>query len=197
MSQDHINRRHFLNISLGSSLIVITGRLRPLLGQDEPLEVTLNSRYATGQWFYDPFGLFVNPGQTVRWTTNQWGATVTAFHPDHDNHELRMPPGARPFDSPILGNRHNTSFDYTFEVEGTYDYYSRYQEVLGMIGRIVVGRPGGPGERPLGYGGSEGRAPIYRDMRTAFEALNSQEIVQKKVVPFPQDLLVRKFPYRP
>ena len=197
MSRDNMDRRNFLNLFLGSSFIMITTQWTSLLGQDEALEVSINSRYASGQWFYDPFGLYVEPGQTVKWTNRKWGATVTAFHPDNDNHELRIPLDAKPFDSGLLGDRFNTYFEYTFEAEGTYDYFSKYHEVLGMMGRIVVGKPGGPGERPLGYGAQEGRAPIYRDLMTAFKALDSEEILQEKTVPFPRALLVKQFPYRP
>jgi len=79
-----------------------------------------------------------------------WGGSVTAFHPSHDNHELRIPEGARPFDSGILieGDNPRARFEWIFEEEGTYDYYSRRQERLGAVGRIVVGSPGGPGEEP-------------------------------------------------
>ena len=62
---------------------------------------------------------------------------MTAFHPDHDNHELRIPEGAQPFDSGMLAAME--SFQWTFEVEGTYDYYSKHHEGAGLIGRIVVG----------------------------------------------------------
>jgi len=84
--------------------------------------------------------------------------------------------------------------EWTFEVEGTYDYYSQRQEVIGMVGRIVVGRPGGPGERPLGYGSGEGRAPIFREARKVFEFARSEEIVRRKVIPYPVKELERRFP---
>jgi hypothetical protein len=85
---------------------------------------------------------------------------------------------------------------WTFEVEGTYDYYSRAYEYLGMVGRIIVGQPGGPGERPPGYGNRNGRAVMYRDAGRLFEYLKSDEIVQKKRIPYPMDLLRRPFPWR-
>jgi len=37
-------------------------------------------------------------------------------------------------------------FEYTFEKPGTYDYYCIPHKSVGMVGRIVVGSPGGPAE---------------------------------------------------
>ena len=90
--------------------------------------------------------------------------------------------------------RVGTTFGYTFEVEGTYDYYSRRHEVIGMVGRIVVGRPGGPGEKPFGYGSREGRAPIYKEVEKVFEFARSEEIVRENVIPYPVKALERRFP---
>ena len=59
---------------------------------------------------------------------------MTAFHPDNDNHELRIPEGAQPFDSGMLAAME--SFQWTFDVEGTYDYFSKHHEGAGLIGRI-------------------------------------------------------------
>jgi plastocyanin len=204
MTERHLNRRRFVtdSIALVGGVVVVNWRVEPALAQRaivDPggLAVGINSRYETGQWFFEPMGLFIEPGQTVRWTANNWGATVTAFHPANGNHELRIPESAQPFDSGILGDIYNKEFEHTFTVPGTYDYFATHHEVLGLMGRIVVGKPGGPGEMPLGYGGREGRAPVFPDMQTLFKRLNSQEIVQKKRVPFPRDILVRRPPYRP
>ena len=122
------------------------------------MKIVLN--YGRGLWYYDPVGLYIQPGDTVRWQALRWTPTVTAFHPDNDNHELRIPTGAMPFDSGILATMQ--TWEWTFTVAGTYDYYSKHHEAAGLIGRVVVGAPGGPGEKPPRYGGSEGRTPIYR-----------------------------------
>ena len=117
---------------------------------------------------------------------------MTAFHPDNDNHELRIPENAKSFDSGIM--LVGTTFEYTFEVEGTYDYYSRRQEVIGTVGRIVVGSPGGPGEKPLGYGSGEGRSPIFKEIEKTFAFAHSEEIVREKRIPYPVKALERRFP---
>ncbi len=81
-------------------------------------------------------------------------------------------------------------------MEGTYDYYSHTNEYLGMVGRIIVGQPGGPEEQPPGYGNRQGREVMYRDAKLLLEVLKSDEIVRKNKVQAPPELLRRDFPWR-
>jgi plastocyanin len=149
-------------------------------------------RFSDSLYCFDPVGLFVQPGETIRFIPGRSDiTTLSAYHPDNDNHELRIPEAAEPFN---FGFSERLHFDFILEVEGTYDYFSKYQEVVGMVGRIVVGRPGGPGEKPWGYGGAEGRNPIYKSILQTAALLNSQEIMQKKIVPFPLDERVPPYP---
>ena len=171
-------------------------RLSVLGAEPVAAEITVGNNYRLGQWFFDPVGLYIQKGQTVRWQGRKWGTTVTAYHPSNDNHELRIPENAQPFDSGLLGQTIGNTFEWTFDVEGTYDYFCRNHEILGMVGRIVVGSPGGPAEEnPPGYGASEGRAPVFPAEAMLLEAIPSQQIVDKKTIPYPRDLLVRKYPY--
>lgn len=195
-----LTRRHLLKTSaLGIAALHVPGFQIEVLGQSgDAVEITINSVYIRGQWFYDPVGLYIEPGTTVRWVPGKWGATVTAFHPSNANHELRIPENARPFDSGLIGEdsiRYNR-FEWTFDVEGTYDYFSLHHEPLGLVGRIVVGNPGGPAEsnRP-GYGARDGRAPVFPAQAELLEFLSSQNIAAQKTVPYPTDLLVRRYPY--
>ena len=41
------------------------------------------------------------------------------------------------------------AFEVTLTVEGVYDYFCTPHEEAGMVGRIIVGRPSGPGARPV------------------------------------------------
>ena len=75
-----------------------------------------------------------------------------------------------------------------------YDFFSRNQEPVGAVGRIVVGAPGGPGEKPLGYGASEGRSPVYPSVRKLLSWLSSDKILREKVVPYPVELMEQTFP---
>jgi plastocyanin len=106
-----------------------------------------------GQFVFDPAGLRVQPGDTVRWFNLGDNHSTTAYHPGNGK-ELRIPEGAEPWDSGVLGiGDAGFTLEYTFNVEGTYDYYCTPHEFLGMVGRIVNGRPGGPAEeKPLSVG---------------------------------------------
>ena len=107
----------------------------------EVIEIGITSNYRMGRWFYDPVGVYVEPGQKIRWVGRKWGGSVTAFHPSNDNHELRIPESAKPFDSGILiqGDAPAARFEWVFEEEGTYDYFSLHHERLGAV-RANCGR---------------------------------------------------------
>ena len=90
--------------------------------------VLARRNYAQGRFYFDPAGVFLEVGQTVRWENSDWGFNVSAFHPEIENHELRIPEAAQPFDSGLMVE--GASFEWTFRVEGTYDYYSRSMKPL-------------------------------------------------------------------
>ena len=144
--------------------------------------------YNGGVYYFNPAGLYIEVGQTVAWV-GVGRRAVTAYHPSLNNHELRIPQNAEPMGS-------GSTYRRTFDVEGTYDYYSPTHEYLGMVGRIIVGAPGGPGEEPPGYGNRQGRAVMYRDAARVLEHLKSEDIVSQKRIPYPTDLVRRDFPWR-
>jgi plastocyanin len=92
-------------------------------------------------WF-DPIGVLVRPGQTVRWTNKDPGNshTSTAYHPANDRHPLRIPAAAKPWNSDYL--LPDQSFETTLTVSGVYDYFCFPHEHAGMVGRLVVAEPG-------------------------------------------------------
>jgi len=98
---------------------------------------------------FDPIGLWVAPGTTIRWVVEANVHTATAYHPANGGHPLRIPERARPWDSDYLVEP-GQSFAVLLTVEGTYDYFCLPHEAAGMVGRIIVGRPGGPGARTPG-----------------------------------------------
>ena len=100
-------------------------------------------------WF-DPIGLYVEPRTTVRWVVRENVHTTTAYHPRNDRHSLRIPESAAPWDSGFLVHP-GDHFDVTLAVPGVYDYYCMPHEAAGMVGRIVVGQPLGPGAQPFDY----------------------------------------------
>lgn len=100
-------------------------------------------------WF-DPIGLHVEPGTTVRWLVRENVHTTTAYHPQNDHHPLRIPERAVPWNSGYLVNPRD-HFEVTLTVPGVYDYYCTPHEAAGMVGRIVVARPAGPGAEAFDY----------------------------------------------
>ena len=191
MKQVTLSRRTFLKTAGSCAVLGMTGLAST---QNVPTPPTVKGllRLSDSLWCFDPVGLFVQRGETVRFMNGSIQMiTITSYHPKNDNHELRMPEQAEPFD---FGVPERPFYDVTFDIEGTYDFFSRYQELLGMIGRIVVGRPGGPAEQPWGYGGREGRSPIFEAVRKTAALVESKEIVDKKVIRFPFDAMVPPYP---
>ncbi|MFA9518084.1 plastocyanin/azurin family copper-binding protein [Halopenitus sp. H-Gu1] len=121
-------RRRFLGV-LGASAVSSMGLSQPATAQGTPV-VRMGNNY------FDPIGLYVEPGTTVRFEIEAGAHSATAY-PE------RIPTGVDTFDS---GTISEGSFEYTFETPGTYDYYCIPHKSVGMVGRIVVGNPGGPAE---------------------------------------------------
>ncbi len=133
-------------------------------------------------WF-DPIGLYVEPGQTVRWVVDSNVHTTTAYHPRNDGHSLRIPEGAVPWDSGFLVNP-GDRFEVTLTVEGVYDYFCAPHEAAGMVGRLVVGRPAGPGALPFDYfrgrPGTGNWKPVPAAAREAFPSV--ERILEERIV---------------
>jgi len=95
-------------------------------------------------YYFDPIGLHVDPGETVTFRIESGNHSATAYtesNPRSD--ERRIPEGADGWNSETL---RRGSFDHAFETEGTHDYYCIPHKRLAMVGRVVVGSPGGPAE---------------------------------------------------
>jgi len=116
----------------------------------EVVEIYMKSDPLGSEVWFDPIGVHIKPGQTVRWIVTENVHTTTAYHPENDMHSLRIPKGATPWNSGFLVNK-GDHFDVTLTVEGVYDYYCMPHEEAGMVGRIVVGKAGGPGAMPFDY----------------------------------------------
>jgi len=105
------------------------------------VEITMSGRPDGSKVWFDPYGVLIQPGQTVRWTNRDKSNahTATAYAPQNDEHPRRIPEGAAAFDSDYL--LPDESFEGTFEVPGVYDYYCIPHEMSGMVGRIIVAGP--------------------------------------------------------
>lgn len=135
---------------------------------------------------FDPVGIWVSPGTVVRWVVEANVHTVTAYHPRNGRHSLRIPKEAQPFDSGFLINP-GATFEQRLTVEGVYDYFCLPHEAAGMVGRVVVGQPAGPGTWPFDYFKTLPEAADWLDVpqaaRTAFPTI--ERIVREKTVPLP------------
>ena len=147
-------------------------------------------------WF-DPIGLFVESGVTVRWIVRENVHTTTAYHPRNDNHALRVPERALPWDSGFLVHP-GSHFDVTFTVPGVYDYYCMPHEAAGMVGRIIVGKPLGPGAEPFDYWvgrpGTEGWHHVPELARVSFPSI-TRILAERRVRPEGEPRGIRVSPH--
>ena len=142
----------------------------------------MSDTLGTKVWF-DPIGIRIEPGQTLRFIVHANVHTTTAYHPRNDLHSLRIPEGAEPWDSGFLVNP-GSHFEVTLTVSGVYDYFCAPHEAAGMVGRIVVGQPAGPGGLPFDYfkgrPGTRGWKPVPRAAQEAFPSVN--DIMRRRVI---------------
>lgn len=166
-------------------------RFRARPDSPAPLEViAMRSDVAGSRVWFDPLGLYVEPGTTVRWIVRDNVHTTTAYHPGNDQHSLRIPEGATPWDSGYLVNP-GDHFEVTLTVPGVYDYYCLPHEAAGMVGRIVVGEAGGPGNQDFDYWvgrpGTEAWRPVPDAARRTFPGVvriqNERRVHAQEVVP--------------
>ena len=133
----------------GAVLLAAPALRRALAAAPAVVEVRMRSDPDGARVGFDPIGLRVAPGTAVRWLVEANVHTATAYHPANGGHPLRIPAHAAPWDSGYLAEPGQV-FEVTLTAEGVYDYFCAPHEVAGMVGRIIVGRPGGPGARPPG-----------------------------------------------
>jgi plastocyanin len=140
-------RRRLLLVAAAAAF----GVMAPGRGRAAGAAVMMNGTADGSQVWFDPIGLWVAPGTAVTWANRDQANThtVTAYHPANGSHSLRIPETAEPWDSGYL--LPGKSFTRVLTVEGVYDYFCRPHELVGMVGRIVVGQPAGPGTRPFDW----------------------------------------------
>jgi plastocyanin len=186
-SSSRLRRRSVLRAGgLVLAGLAVSAALRPVRAGGI-VEIRLRSdRLGTKVWF-DPIGLLIEPGQTVRWVNESNVHTSTAYHPDNDGHPLRIPKAAEPWNSGYLvepGDR----FEVTLTVPGVYDYFCAPHEAAGMVGRIIVSEPSGPGALPFdsfqGDPAAQQWHPVPKAAQAAFpsiEAIMNERVVRAAV----------------
>ncbi|HEY3064740.1 MAG TPA: plastocyanin/azurin family copper-binding protein [Methylomirabilota bacterium] len=175
-----VTRRAFLT---GSAVAFLGAAAPRPLRAAPPLEIRMRATERGEQVWFDPIGVLVTPGQTIRWVVERDVHTTTAYHPANDHHSRRIPEAAAPWDSGFLVQK-GAHFDVTLTVDGVYDYYCLPHEEAGMVGRIIVGKPGGPGAWPFDYwkgaAFASGWKPVPMAAQQALPAIET--IMKRKVV---------------
>lgn len=110
---------------------------------------TVGLRSLGGDFAFDPAGLLLEPGDRLTWLNMGDFHTTSAFHPDNADLlgvevPMRIPEGAEPWHSGMLGLDAGTEFSHTFRVPGVHDYFCQPHYSFGMVGRVVVTAPDGP-----------------------------------------------------
>jgi len=96
-----VSRRHILRIGGGLLAGLAWPRL-PLAA--EAVEIRMQGNADGSQVWFNPIGLRIKPGQTIRWVNLDSGNshTATAYHPKNFERPLRIPEGAEPWNSDYL-----------------------------------------------------------------------------------------------
>jgi plastocyanin len=171
-----VSRRHILQIGG----VVLAGLASPRISHaTEPVEIRMQGNADGSHVWFDPVGLHVESGQTIRWVNLDPGNshTATAYHPQTFERPLRIPEGAEPWHSDYL--LPNESFSVTLRDEGVYDFFCVPHEHAGMVGRIIVGQPDrSPAADPSGQ--AAGGEPIPEIALRAFPSV--AEIMRRGIV---------------
>lgn len=152
--------------------LLLTGLATPAIAHeiDFLTDITMRSDIDGAKVWFDPIGVLVQPGATIRWTIRENVHTATAYHPDNDDHSLRIPKGAESWNSDYLVNP-GDAFEVTLTVPGVYDYYCAPHEQGGMVGRIILLDATGPGTQPFDYFKAMQPAPEWQEVPDMAQAM--------------------------
>jgi plastocyanin len=129
-------------------------------------ENTVEMRTDGSEYIFDPMGLFVESGTTVTWVNASGAHSSTAYADGNGGATVtRIPEDAEPWNSETLSEE-GATFEHTFDVAGTYDYFCIPHKTLGMLGRIVVDEPGGPAEGSMPPDGDVPESDTIVDQET-------------------------------
>ncbi|WP_192259820.1 plastocyanin/azurin family copper-binding protein [Mesorhizobium caraganae] len=167
-----LTRREILGAGGGLAALSLTSQT---VWGSEIVEIRMQGRDDGSHVWFDPIGILIKLGQTIRWTNFNPGSshTTTAYNPANLERPLRMPKAAKSWDSDYL--LPNESFSVTFTEQGVYDYFCIPHEHAGMVGRIVVGEPTHGWTEPVGANGD-----LPEEALKAFPTV--EDIMTKRVV---------------
>ncbi|WP_049998220.1 cupredoxin domain-containing protein [Halococcus sediminicola] len=125
-----------------------TARVAPPVEPDHEVQALIRPHedVPIPEFYFEPTGLFVEPGETVKFTMATPHHNVVAYHPQF-GFQRRVPQLVPPFSGPMLPA--GGYWLYTFEKPGVYEMNCAPHEYFGMVMRIVVGEVSGPAAEPL------------------------------------------------
>lgn len=134
------------------------------------------------EFFFDPVGLHVKPGEIVEFITHGIGLhTVTAFDPKFNEPPFLFLPDRVPtdygFTSPPVAE--DDSWLYKFTVKGVYDLFCLPHLTLGMVMRVVVFDPEEDdiGDPTFDEPGGDDALPPFANMVLSNGVLDPADIV--------------------
>lgn len=108
---------------------------------DSPEDGDFEPDREIAEFFFDPVGLHVDPGDVVHFpVVEDHIHTVSAFDPHYEGLPRRIPDDASIFTAPPIGG--DESWLYRFDTAGVYDIACLPHFPLGMVMRVVVGDGG-------------------------------------------------------
>ncbi|WP_049900291.1 cupredoxin domain-containing protein [Halococcus agarilyticus] len=168
-------------------------KVAPPVEPDHEVQALISQGEGGAGFFFEPTGLYVEPGDTVKFTMATPHHNVVAYHPQF-GYQRRIPRLVPPFSGPLLPQ--GGYWLYTFEKPGVYEMNCAPHEIFGMAMRIVVGEVSGPAADPLpdlcaqppggGEGGGEGGESEGPSLRppglTAYTVLSDPAMAPDRIV---------------
>lgn len=154
-----VSRREVLQTAVGAGgAAAAVSATSPVAAQDGEIHTV----DMTDDLIFDPDEISISPGDTIVWeNVGSIGHSVTAYEDDipeeaeyfasggfdaEDDARSAYTPG-EPDSGDIPGGE---SYEHTFEVEGTYEYFCIPHESAGMLGTVNVGGDAGDGSEDGG-----------------------------------------------
>lgn len=118
-------RKCLLMLGMGASGLLLYPN--GVLGQTQHTVTAYNRAPDNAQMAFAPAVLRIMPGETVHFVHADRGHNFQSY-------ENMLPEGAAAFEGGI-----GEELDVSFDIEGTYGYFCRPHQAMGMIGYILVG----------------------------------------------------------